>query len=98
MQVSVSTIVGTIGVMLFASAPAVAQQQWGQKTATARSAATTPAPASEQTPTDVLSSDEWRRVDAAVNRALEWLANQQRSDGAFPTLETGQPGVTCLSM
>src|SRR5687768_3516756 len=50
------------------------------------------------TPADVLSSDEWRRVDAAVKRALDWLAAQQTADGSFPTLETGQPGVTSLCM
>jgi hypothetical protein len=45
---------------------------------------------------DVLTPDEWRRVDAAVNRALRWLAAQQQPDGSFPTLERGQPGVTSL--
>jgi hypothetical protein len=46
----------------------------------------------------VLSEDEWRRVDAAVERALDWLARQQRPDGSFPTDEMGQPGVTCLAV
>jgi hypothetical protein len=46
--------------------------------------------------TSVLSSDDWRRVDAAVGRALRWLAARQQSDGSFPTIDTGQPGVTCL--
>jgi hypothetical protein len=49
-------------------------------------------------PRDVLSPDEWRRVDASVDRALAWLASEQQSDGSFPTLETGQPGVTALSV
>jgi hypothetical protein len=49
-------------------------------------------------PANVLSKDEWRRVDAAVKRALEWLAAQQDRDGSFPTLELGQPGVTSLCM
>ncbi len=49
-------------------------------------------------PADVLNVDQWRRLDAAVKRALEWLAGQQQADGSFPTLETGQPGVTSLSM
>jgi hypothetical protein len=47
-------------------------------------------------PTDVLSADEWRKVDAAVARALAWLAAQQEADGSFPTLDLGQPGVTSL--
>jgi hypothetical protein len=47
-------------------------------------------------PADVLSADEWQQVDAAVGRALEWLAAQQEPDGSFPTLDLGQPGVTSL--
>jgi prenyltransferase/squalene oxidase-like repeat protein len=50
------------------------------------------------TPIDVLSADEWRRVDASVQRALTWLAGQQQPDGSFPTIEMGQPGVTSLCM
>jgi hypothetical protein len=49
-----------------------------------------------QPSTNVLSPGEWRRVDEAVNRALVWLAAQQARDGSFPTLDSGQPGVTCL--
>ena len=48
--------------------------------------------------TRVLSPHQWQRVDASVSRALEWLAAQQEADGSFPTLDTGQPGVTCLCM
>jgi hypothetical protein len=44
----------------------------------------------------VLTPDEWRRLDAAIDRAIEWLAAQQRPDGSFPTIERGQPGVTGL--
>ncbi|MGE3642143.1 MAG: hypothetical protein AB7G28_26605, partial [Pirellulales bacterium] len=47
-------------------------------------------------PRNVLSKADWERVDAAVARALVWLARQQRIDGSFPTVETGQPGVTSL--
>jgi hypothetical protein len=47
-------------------------------------------------PRNVLAPAEWQRVDAAVSRALAWLAREQRSDGSFPTLESGQPGVTSL--
>jgi hypothetical protein len=47
-------------------------------------------------PGNVLSAAEWQRVDRAADRALRWLARQQQSDGSFPTLELGQPGVTCL--
>ncbi|HEX5470581.1 MAG TPA: hypothetical protein VFW73_01785, partial [Lacipirellulaceae bacterium] len=51
---------------------------------------------STDTPADVLSSDQWRRVDAAVKRGLTWLASQQLPDGSFPTLDSGQPGATSL--
>jgi hypothetical protein len=50
----------------------------------------------DDTPKNVLSPAEWRRVDAAVERGLVWLASQQQEDGLFPTLETGQPAVTSL--
>jgi hypothetical protein len=49
-----------------------------------------------KTPADVLSPNEWQRVDAAVSRALRWLDSQQQPDGSFPTIPTGQPGVTSL--
>lgn len=44
----------------------------------------------------VLTPGEWEKVDEAVKRGLEWLASQQGKDGSFPTVETGQPGVTSL--
>jgi hypothetical protein len=50
----------------------------------------------DDAPANVLTADEWQRVDRAVDRALAWLAAQQEGDGSFPTLESGQPGVTCL--
>jgi hypothetical protein len=50
------------------------------------------------TPADVLTAEEWRRTDAAIARALKWLAEQQNADGSFPTIKTGQPGVTSLCM
>jgi hypothetical protein len=51
---------------------------------------------SSDTPAEVLSPDEWKRVDLAVNRGLDWLASQQQDNGSFPTLDLGQPGVTSL--
>lgn len=76
----------------------------------AQQEATTPAPDASRTaaaapdttltsaPTTVLSPAEWRRVDAAVERALLWLAGQQQADGSFPSIDLGQPGVTSLCM
>jgi hypothetical protein len=47
-------------------------------------------------PASVLTPGEWKKVDGAVSRGLEWLASEQGRDGSFPTVETGQPGVTSL--
>jgi hypothetical protein len=47
---------------------------------------------------NVLSDAEWQRVDASVQRALGFLAAQQQPDGSFPSIEMGQPGVTCLAV
>jgi hypothetical protein len=51
---------------------------------------------SARAPTDVLTDNEWQRVDAAVERALAFLAEQQQPDGSFPSLSHAQPGVTSL--
>jgi hypothetical protein len=53
---------------------------------------------SADVPDDVLTPQEWRRVDAAVDRALAWLASVQEPDGSFPSLDMGQPGVTSLAV
>jgi hypothetical protein len=52
----------------------------------------------DDTPTNVLSPAEWKRVDAAVERALTWMASQQQENGSFPSLETGQPAITSLCL
>jgi hypothetical protein len=53
---------------------------------------------SDTSPTNVLPPEEWKRVDAAVERALNWMAAKQLDSGEFPTLVRGQPGVTSLCM
>jgi hypothetical protein len=68
------------------------------KTAAAPRARSGMKAAADDTPTNVLSSEEWKRVDTAVDRALNWMAAQQQEDGSFPSLETGQPAVTSLCM
>jgi hypothetical protein len=50
----------------------------------------------DDTPSSALSTDQWRRVDSSVDRALAFLASQQQSDGSFPTQDHGQPAVTSL--
>lgn len=50
----------------------------------------------DDSPRNVLTPDEWRRVDAAVQRGLNFLISQQQVDGSFPTDNVAQPGVTSL--
>ena len=57
---------------------------------------TAPSIPRNQTPANVLSPAESRRVEDAVDRALVFLASQQQPDGSFPTLPHGQPAVTSL--
>jgi hypothetical protein len=47
---------------------------------------------------DVLSSDEWKKIDDSVDRGLAWLASRQRDDGSFPSIESGQPAITSLAV
>lgn len=49
-------------------------------------------------PADGLTAAEWRRVDAAVDRALAFLISQQQDDGSFPSTAHGQPAVTSLCL
>src|SRR6476660_4485928 len=50
----------------------------------------------QQSERDILSDDEWQRIDNSLERASQWLATQQQPDGSFSTLMRGQPGVTSL--
>lgn len=59
------------------------------------------APASDVTlgrasPRDVLTPQEWDRLARSTDLALAWITRNQQRDGSFPSLETGQPGVTAL--
>jgi hypothetical protein len=44
----------------------------------------------------VLPDARWQQVEQSVDRALAWLARQQQASGAFPSIDSGQPGVTSL--
>ena len=48
--------------------------------------------------TDVLDAATWKKVDDSVERALSWLATQQKDDGSFETIDIGQPAITALSL
>src|SRR5262245_989732 len=50
----------------------------------------------KNTPANVLTAEQWRRVDAAVSRALKWLATEQQPNGSFRTLDMGQPAISSL--
>lgn len=45
---------------------------------------------------EVLTAQQWQRLDTSVERALAWLDQQQQRDGSFPTHPGGQPAVTAL--
>ena len=47
-------------------------------------------------PSDAIPTEQWRRVETSVDRALAYLASQQRTDGTFPALPAVQPAVTSL--
>lgn len=46
----------------------------------------------------VLDKAQWKQIDDSVRRGLEWLISQQKEDGAFKTIELGQPGVTAFCL
>ncbi len=62
--------------------------------AQARADGNSPMPA--QALATALPPEKWSQLEKSVDRALDWLAGQQRADGSFPTLSAGQPGVTSL--
>ena len=45
-----------------------------------------------------LPPGEWARVEASVDKGLEWLAAQQAEDGRFPSVEAAQPAVTSMAI
>lgn len=45
-----------------------------------------------------LPPGEWARIEASVDKALEWLAAQQAEDGRFPSVEVAQPAVTSMAI
>ncbi len=44
----------------------------------------------------LLSPEEWKRLDRAVDRGLGYISKGQQSNGSFLTSLEGQPGVTSL--
>jgi hypothetical protein len=81
---------------IMTAAPSLAQNSAGSRTTAANSRPRAAKADADSTPANVLSPDQWRRVDAAVSRSLKWLDSQQQPDGSFPTLDSGQPAITSL--
>src|SRR5437870_1310166 len=83
------------GLLLLAS-PAVAQESASTRSTGAQALTTASNRTSDNTPANVLTPTQSRRVDAAVGRALNWLATTQQPPGSFPTLDSGKPAVPSL--
>src|SRR5690242_20001974 len=98
MMTHLITFVRLAAVLMLTACSALAQRVDARNGVGATAVPSATNVARDNTPANVLSAEEWRRVGTAVHRALDWLATQQQPDGSFPTLETGQPGVTCLCM
>jgi hypothetical protein len=46
--------------------------------------------------TNSLTQQQWKQLDAVVDRGLLFLSGKQQSDGSFEAVDTGQPGITAL--
>jgi hypothetical protein len=46
----------------------------------------------------LLTAEQWKRLDHAVDRGLAYLATTQNADGTFPTTTNTQPGITSLAV
>jgi hypothetical protein len=98
MRNKLCALLSAVNLLLPTAAPALAQASVAAPVIRPSAPSAAADRTNANSPANVLSSDEWHRVDEAVKRALAWLASRQQPDGSFPTLETGQPGVTCLCM
>jgi len=45
-------------------------------------------------PSDVLFEDQWKELDARMDRALAWIATTQEANGSFRGPVLGQPAIT----
>jgi len=48
--------------------------------------------------TKILDAAQWKQIDASVERAIKWLATQQKENGSFKSTDVGQPGITSLCL
>lgn len=49
-------------------------------------------------PMAVLSPEQQRAAAKAIDKALAWLATQQKADGSFAAPDSGQPGITAFCL
>ncbi len=47
---------------------------------------------------DVLKAEQWDEIDTAIDRALKFLVQHQRRNGAFEADDPGQPAITSLAV
>jgi len=45
---------------------------------------------------NILSTQQWKQIDAAVDEGLDFIVGNQRRDGSFAAPRAAQPGVTSL--
>jgi hypothetical protein len=46
----------------------------------------------------VLTARNARKVDEAIERGLAWIASQQKPNGAFPAVQSFEPGATSVCL
>jgi hypothetical protein len=57
-----------------------------------------PPGAGAETLASALSPQQWNQVEQSIDRALNWLAKQQESDGAIDAPDNAQPAATSLTV
>lgn len=45
-----------------------------------------------------LPAGDWTRVEASIDKSLEWMAKQQAEDGRFPSDDAFQPAITSMAV
>jgi hypothetical protein len=45
---------------------------------------------------NLLTSEQWKQLDRAVDRGIEFIVKNQQEDGGFPTSTSGQPAINSL--
>jgi hypothetical protein len=91
-----SMCISVLMALLVGATQSFGDDEPAQKKQSSIAARSVVAKSSDRVPGKVLPAEEWRRIDAAVERGLAFLAAQQQPDGSFPSYANAQPGVTSL--